>query len=282
MTTPAPSARRQLGAELRRLREETGRTVADVAGSLGWSESKLSRIETARISIRATDLTSLLTVYAVDETALAELRRLGDQAHRDRNWWYAYGSAMPNPYEEFVAFEAQAVAMFEWEVAVVPGLLQTDEYARAVIEIGSIPRDPAVIEQRVALRMARQTALARAALTVVLDEAVLRRLIGGPDVMRRQIQRLHEISERPSITIQVLPFRAGAHPALAGSFLIFQFADGVAPVVHSEGLTGGVFRAKSAEVDAYRAAFDAVRRRALDPEATRDLLADLARELETS
>ena len=106
--------------------------------------------------------------------------------------------------------------------------------------------------------MRRPTVLARAALTVVLDEAVLHRLIGGPDVMRRQIQRLHEISERPSITIQALPFGAGAHPALAGSFLIFQFADGVAPgaIPTSEGLTGGVFRAKAAEVDAYRAAFD--------------------------
>jgi transcriptional regulator with XRE-family HTH domain len=280
-TRPSPTLlRRQLGAELRRLRERTHRTVADVAGGLGWSQSKLSRIETATIGIRYADLERLLDEYSVGDKERARLLALRGQA-RQRAWWEAYGDALPDAYETFIGFEAEASAISTYEVQVVPGLLQTDEYARAVTVADGVYDDPEVIGQRVAVRMARQAVLTREPpplLRVVLDEAVLCRPIGGPDVHRRQLLRLLEAAERPTITVQVLPFAAGAHRALAGSFIILEFAAGEPdhPLVYSEGMTGGVFRSRPEELRSYLTSFDALRDAALSPERSTELIAALA------
>ncbi len=270
---PTSTARRELGDELRRLRGD--RRAADVAGVLGWSESKLSRIETARTGINETDLDRLLTWYDVRAD---ERVRLHDLAHRGRArvWWTPYRSSVPDPYDEYVALEAEAVVMAEWEAQLVPGLLQTDEYARAVIEVGADIGDPETIQRRLALRMARQTVLVREPLprlSVVLDEAVLHREVGGPVVLNRQLHRLHEASLRPGVEIRVLPFSAGAHAAFSESFMILDFAAGArGPVVHSEGLTGGLFHLKPDDVQIYRQAFEDIRRRALAPQESRDLI----------
>jgi transcriptional regulator with XRE-family HTH domain len=260
--------RRQLGAELRRLRERAGRTVADMVAGLGWSSSKLSRIETATIGISSADLERLLVEYGVGDKERTRLLALRVQA-RQRAWWEAYGDALPDAYETLIGFEAEAKAISTWEAQVVPGLLQTDEYAKAVTQADGIYEDPDVLGQRVAVRMARQSVLTRdppPILSVVLDEAVLRRLIGGRQVLHRQLLRLLEAGERPTVTIQVLPFEAGAHRALAGSFIILEFGDGTdQPLVYSEGMTGGVFRNRPDEVRSYQTSFEALREAALSP-----------------
>ncbi len=267
------AARRELGDELRRLRGE--RRGADVAGALGWSESKLSRIETARTGISEPDLERLLSAYAARPDERQRLRNLARRG-RGRVWWTPYRSSVPAPYDEYVALEAEAVVMCEWETQVVPGLLQTDEYARAVIEVGADIGDAETIRRRLALRMARQTVLVRdppPRLSVVLDAALLHREVGGPEVLQRQLHRLYEASTQPGIEIRVLPFSAGAHAALSESFMILDFAAGArGPVVHSEGLTGGLFHLKGDAVQIYRGAFEDLRRRALPVQESRDLI----------
>ncbi len=270
---PTSTARWELGEELRRLRGV--RRGAAVARALGWSESKLSRIETARTGISESDLDRLLSAYGVRPDDCQRLRDLARRG-RGRVWWTPYRSSVPAPYDEYVALEAEAVVMSEWETQIVPGLLQTDEYARAVIEVGADIGDPETIQRRLALRMARQTVLVRQPLprlSVVLDEAVLHREVGGPDVLQRQLHRLYEASTRPGVEIRVLPFSAGAHAALSESFMILDFAAGArGPVVHSEGLTGGLFHLKGEDVQIYREAFEDLRRRALPLQESRELI----------
>jgi hypothetical protein len=270
---PTSTARRELADQLRRLRGP--RRAAAVAAELGWSESKLSRIETARIGIRDSDLDLLLAVLeapADDRRTLRDLARRG----RARVWWTKYRSSLPEPYDEYVALEAEATVLSEWEAQVVPGLLQIADYARAVIVAGADRCDPSVIETRIRLRMDRQAVLRRAdapRLCVVLDEAVLRREIGGRPVLRRQLRHLAHACERPNVELRVLPFSAGVHGALAGSFLIFEFGAGRPAIAHSEGLTGGVFRTREAELAIYRRAFADLRSRSLSVRASRDLVA---------
>jgi transcriptional regulator with XRE-family HTH domain len=268
------AARRELGDELRRLRGE--RRGAEVAARLGWSESKLSRIETARTGISEADLERLLRLYPGSPDEWSRLRELARRG-RVRVWWAPYRSSVAEPYDEYVAFEAEAVAMSEWEAQVVPGLLQTDEYAHAVIEVGAEVRDPEVAQRRIALRMARQSVLTRdppPRLCVVIDEAVLYREVGGRAVLRRQLQRLLDASQRPEVDLLVLPFSAGSHAALTEAFVIFEFAGGQrAPVVHTEDLIGGQLRTKPADVRVYRDAFADLRGRALDVAQTREIIA---------
>ncbi|MBO0867398.1 MAG: helix-turn-helix domain-containing protein [Micromonosporaceae bacterium] len=268
-TKPSPTVlRRQLGAELRRLRDRANRTAADAAGQLGWSESKLSRIETANTGIRPADLERLLEFYAVNGAERTRLLALAGQSRR-RAWWEAYGDALPGAYEAYIGFEAEATSILTYEAQVVPGLLQTAEYANAVTVADGVLEDSEVTNQRVAVRMARQAVLTRdppPKLWAILDEAVLRRPIGGPDVLRRQLTRLADSNERSMVTVQVLPFAAGAHRALAGSFVILEFTGGSeGPLVYSEGMTGGVFRSKPEELRAYWMSFEALRSAALSP-----------------
>ncbi len=277
---PSPTMlRRQLGAELRRLRDHAQRTVADVAGELGWSESKLSRIETATTGIRVADLERLLGVYGVADKERIRLLALSGQA-RQRAWWEAYGDVLPNAYETYIGFEAEASAILTYEAQVVPGLLQTSEYANAVIQADAVYDNPEVVGQRVAVRKARQAVLTRdppPTLWAILDEAVVRRPIGGPDVLRRQMLRLVEASERPTVTIQILPFSVGAHRSLAGSFVILEFpGETEHPLVYCEGMTGGVFRSKSEEIRSYRMSFAALRAAALSPAESVEFIAAAA------
>lgn len=272
---PSPTTlRRQVGAELRRLRERADRPAADVAAALGWSESKLSRIETAHTGVRNQDLDRLLELYDTADDARRRLRALAVQS-RQKAWWEAYGDALPNAYEAYIGFEAEAVAIYNYEAQVVPGLLQTAEYANAVTQAYGLFEDSELVGQRVAVRMARQAVLTREpppTLWAIIDEAVLRRPIGGADVQRRQLGRLIEASELPMITIQVLPFAVGSHRALAGSFVVLEFAGGDHPLVYSEGLTAGVFRSKPEELRTYWMCFEALRSVALNPRESAEFI----------
>lgn len=281
---PSPTTlRRQLGAELRRLR--AARTVAEVASQLGWSESKLSRIETAHTGIRNRDLEKLLDVYEVSDQLRARIRAVAGQS-RQRAWWEAYGDVLPNAYETYIGFEAEATSILEFEALLIPGLLQTDEYARAVFVADGRRHDgrrldDAEVDQKVQVRMARQAVLTRQPppdLVLILDEGALRREVGGPDVLRRQLNRLNEAGERNNITIRVLPFAVGAHSALGGPFTILRFS-GEAPLVYCEGRTGGVFRTRSDEVEGYISSFDGLRDAALTPKDSAIYIAEMAHEL---
>jgi transcriptional regulator with XRE-family HTH domain len=253
--------RRQLGAELRRLREATGSTAASAAAKLDWSESKLSRIETAHTSIRNADLDRLFKLYEVSDADRTRLLALAGQS-RQRAWWEVYGDSLPNAYEAYIGFEAEATGIFTYECQVVPGLLQTAEYAHAVTQIEHA-EEPDLVNQRVSVRMARQAVLTREPpprLWAIIDEAIVRRPIGGEDVMRRQLRRLVEAAELSMITIQILPFDAGAHRGLTGSFVVLEFA-GTAehPLVYCEGMTGGVIRSKPEELRRYWMSFEALK-----------------------
>ncbi|MEV4706586.1 helix-turn-helix transcriptional regulator [Actinoplanes sp. NPDC049316] len=272
MAPTSMAARRELGDELRRLRGD--RRGAEVAAELGWSESKLSRIETARTGISEPDLERLLGVLGVPARDWPRLRDMAGRG-RARVWWAPYRSSVADRYDEFVALEAEATAICEWEAQVIPGLLQTDEYAHAVIEVGADVQDADTVQRRTALRMARQSILTRdpsPLLCVVLDESALRREVGGRAVLRRQLQRLYDAADRPGVELRILPFAAGAHAALGEAFVVFEFGKRP-PVVHSEDLVGGQLRTKPSEVQVYRDAFADLRSRALPPRASRELIA---------
>ncbi|GAA2679287.1 transcriptional regulator [Actinoplanes palleronii] len=261
---------------MRRLRGE--RRAVDVATALGWSESKLSRIETAHTGITEADLDRLLTLYGV---RVEERGRLRDLAHqgRARAWWAPYRSSVPDPYDEYLALEADATLISEWEAQVMPGLLQTDEYARAVIETGADIGDRDVIQRRLSVRTGRRERFflkdPEPRLDIVLDQGVLLREVGGRQVLIRQLERLLDGAELPGVEVLILPFAAGAHAGLTESFLVLEFAEGTRnPVVHSEGLTGGHFRVKPEELEVYQDAFDDLRERALSKEASRTVIAE--------
>jgi transcriptional regulator with XRE-family HTH domain len=252
----------ELGRELRRLREAIGLTAAGVAAEFGWAESTMTRKETGSIRIKEADLERLLERYGVDEAERIRLRDLArapvptparqEDAHAS--------GALPHVVEDLAELETMATAISIYAAILVPGLLQTPEYANAIFETNPVP-EVEFIGPRMNVRMARQGALARKPpkLDVIIDEAVLLRPIGDPEVMRAQALRLIEMSERSNITLRVLLMRVGAHPGLAGQFEILEFGEGRRPpVVFSDGLTGGVLRDNTEAVQRYRACFDAL------------------------
>lgn len=257
-----------------------------MAAHLGWSESKISRIETAHIGVRPKDLEALLDAYQVESGARERIRALAAQS-RQRAWWEAYGDVLPNAYETFIGFESEATGILTFEPLIIPGLLQTDEYAREVIIADGRRHDGRLldedeIDQKVGIRMARQAVLTRSSrpeLVAIIDEGALRRLVGGAEILRRQLNRLIEVAQRPNITIRVLPFSVGAHSALGGNFTILRFGGWQSPLVYCEGRTGGLFRTQSDEVDGYQASFDGLRDTALTPRDSAGFITAIAAEL---
>jgi hypothetical protein len=224
------------------------------------SGSKMSRLETGRVGFKARDIADLLTFYEVtDEQQRAALLQLARSAS-SHGWWHDYSDVMPAWFESYVGLEEAAVSIRTYEIQFVPGLLQTEDYARAVTLLGHDAAPSAEIEQRVALRMARQALLTGPSpvhLWAVLDEAVLRRPAGRPGVMRRQLQKILEAAERPNVTIQVIPFAAGAHAAAGGPFSILRFAERDLPdVVYLEQLTSALYLDKRETVDHYMAVME--------------------------
>jgi transcriptional regulator with XRE-family HTH domain len=214
-------AQRRLRAELRRLREEARRTQRDVATELDWSPSKVIRIEAGAVSISRTDLWALLQFYGVtDQARVNQLNELS-RATREHAWWDEYRPYFTQNFITFIATEASATLIRQFQSLAIPGLLQTEDYARAIVRAFSEPEES---ERLVQARLSRQQLLSqedRPQLFFILDEATLRRQVGGPDVMRRQLLRLREVDQLPGISIQVVTFDQGAHPGMRGSFGVY-------------------------------------------------------------
>jgi transcriptional regulator with XRE-family HTH domain len=277
MATPSPTVRRKrLTVELRRLREQAGLTCEDVGRRLECSGTRISRMETGRIGARPGDVMELLEIYGVTGVAADSLVQLARDARR-KGWWHAYGRVLPPWFEAYVGLESDAVRLHDFQPSVVPGLLQTEDYARAVLRGAPQARRAEDIGQQVALRMRRQAILDQPGppqVQVVLSESVLWVQVGGPAVMRAQLLRLADLAGRPDLTLQILPLRAAAHVQSVSPFTMLEFADPADPtVVYLEHLTGSLILEDVAQVRSYRALFDHLRAEALGPGPSADLIA---------
>ncbi|MGD0066919.1 MAG: helix-turn-helix transcriptional regulator [Streptosporangiaceae bacterium] len=243
-----------LGSTLHRLRDSRGITAEQAADAIRGSHSKISRMEHGRVGFKERDVGDLLTLYGVtDSEERAALLNLARQANTP-GWWHAYSDILPTWLEAYVGLEAAASVLRTYEVQLVPGLLQTEDYARALIRQGSAATEEE-IARRGELRASRQEILRRPdapQLWAVVDEGALRRPVGSTEVVRRQLRHLIEVTDHPAITLQVLPFQAGAHAAMGGPFTILRFAEpDLADVVYIEQLTSALYLDKPIEVDSY-------------------------------
>jgi len=258
-----PTAVRMLvGAQLRRLREERGITRAEAGEPIRASESKISRMELGRVGFKERDVRDLLSLYGVhdDEERATMLARV--QEANESSWWHAYGDVTPNWFQRYLGLETTASLIRTYEVQFVPGLLQTEAYARAVVRLGHSNAPEDEVSRRVRLRLARQQMLTSPdppKLWAVVDEAALRRPIGGRQVMRDQIEALiGTVIKVPNVRLQVVPLASGGHAAAGGSFTILRFPQRDLPdMVYIEQLTSALYLDKREDIDCY---FDAVNR----------------------
>jgi transcriptional regulator with XRE-family HTH domain len=266
--------RRELGALLRKLRTEKGLTVEQAAEQLMFSMSKLSRMETGHGAPSRRDIRDLCALYDVtDEAERERMLRLALEG-KQAGWWQDYDL----PYSTYVGLEAEATAISDFQSSVVPGLLQTADYARAGHE-GTMPRlSPGEIERRIEAKLTRQALLAKddpPAFSTVLDEAVLHRMVGGPAVMSTQLGRLIESAHRPNVTIQVIPFALGAHPGVESNFNILEMPSPTPGVVFVEGLVGSIYLERPEELTRYQQIFERLQTIALSPKDTIALIAEI-------
>jgi transcriptional regulator with XRE-family HTH domain len=273
--------RRRLGFELRRLRESAGLKLDQVAGQLDLALSTLSRIETGKAPCRSTYAAAMLDMYGVtDQAQRAVLIDMARQGQR-KDWWDQYGDVLPTGFGTYVGLEAEAATLRAFEAQRVHGLLQTPDYARAALRAANRKASAEHIDRLTELRMKRQEVLERPddplELWAIMDEAVLRRPVGGHKVMRGQLGRLVETSELPNVTLQVLPFSQGAHAGLDGPFALLEFPGGetgeVDPgVVYVEIPGGNIYLEKERQVRRWADVFDQLRAQALAPDESRDLI----------
>jgi len=270
--------RRRLGAELRQHREAAGVTIETVAERLECSASKISRIETGHTMASVRDVRDMLEIYGVTGAERDELIQIAREA-RQKGWWHPYSTVLTGAY---VGLEAAAGSIRAYEQQVVPGLLQTEEYARALIRAARPDITAEEVEKRVRVRRNRQSLLSQddpIDLWVVLDETVVSRPVGGDAVMRAQLEYLVKAADLPNVTLQILPFEAGAHAGMDGTFTILDFPEpGDPAVVYAENATGGLFLEKPEELQKYVFIFDHIRAAAMRPEESVDLIAKLAKE----
>lgn len=266
---------RRLGRELRDLRQRAGLSHAAAIAHLGWSRAKLDRIESGTTTPKESDLCAALDLYGADSDQRARLLKLRAEA-RQRGWWTAYGDVFSGSY---VALEHDAIRIRDWQPQLIPGLLQTEDYARAVISAARPGDSPDSIERRVQARMARRTLLGRhdaPELHAIIDESVLYRRVGGPDVLHAQLVHLRECLRRPNITVQVLPLTAGAHPGVDGAFIILSYADQFIPdVPYAEGPFGDVYPESATELARINLAWERLANTALSAEASAELITNL-------
>ncbi len=278
--------RRRLAAELRRLREKADLTGDEVAERLGWSPSKVSRLENARTALKLADAQRVLDLFGVDGAHREQLLALALEASR-KGWWEAYSDALPEAYTSYIGLETEATSASWWESDLVPGLLQTENYARAVIHahMGSTATmPPGEIERRVEARLKRQQVLTREhplALSVVLDESVLFRRFGKGPVMRDQLQWLVHVSELPNVALRILPL-AASHPIGTGGFVLLQFGQvhetALRDVVYIENLSGSLYVEEEAETYQYKLAFSRLVEACIDSARSRELVSRVVRE----
>jgi transcriptional regulator with XRE-family HTH domain len=282
MADHIPTVRqRRLAQALRELRRDAGLTQDAVAARMGWHTSKLFRMENARSPrVDWLDVKELMEMYGVRSPHREALIQLARDA-RMRGWWTPYRDVFTGSY---VALEDESSAMRLYCPELVPGLLQTEDYARAVIRAVRPGYDEQSVERRVTARLARQKELldrpAAPDLGLVLNEAVLRRLVGGAQTMAAQLRALAEAARRPPVMLQVLPFSAGAHAALEGGFVLIKFPEETDPdVVYVEGIMGDLYLESEVEVKRYQSAFERIQAVALGPKESSAFISALAREV---
>lgn len=270
---------RQAAAQLRTLREQVGFSGAEVAKRMGMSPSKISRIETGNSGLQIEDVAALLGLYQVPASTRDELldlvRRSGE-----RGWWTRQ-PGLPQLWRSLIDFEAKATRIQNYEAMFVPGLLQTAEYTRAIIQGVAPTVSDAELDNLVAARMARQTVLTRASAPqffAVVDENALCRPVGEPGVMHRQLQHLLAVADRPHVTLRVVPLAAGAHAGLRGPFMILEFAEEPA-LVYLENHSTVLFLEEETDLASYRVALGTILQTALAPAATAELISQIAAEL---
>jgi transcriptional regulator with XRE-family HTH domain len=272
--------RRRLAAELKRLRNEAGLTIEGVAGALGWPTSKISRTENRSYGISSADVRKLLDHYGVEDQEQRD--QLSEMARRatERGWWQSFN--VNSTYANLIGQEEEAASIRNYEPELVPGLLQTADYAREVVRAYWLSATVDEIDRSVEVRMARQAILQRDSppppqVTVILNEGVLRRQVGGPEIMRAQLLHLAAAAERANVTVQVLPFTAGAHAAMVGPFQFLEFLDPGDPgVVNVENVMGSLAMEKPDELRGYGEAWRAIQALALSPADSRTVINSFA------
>jgi transcriptional regulator with XRE-family HTH domain len=282
---PSPTVRgRRLRHELRKIREQHGLTIEQVSerSDGDWNASTISRWETGDRRIRPADLRRLLDLYDVHGDQREILLTLAREA-RERGWWRSFAEAVPEWFEVYLGLEAEAAVIHDYAAELVPGLLQTADYYRAFMHAAPAAGDEETIERKAAVRLARQERLTGddpPRLWAVLNEAVIRRVVGGSATMRAQLEHIADIADLTHVTVQVLPFRAGAHPAMDGSFILLGFPEPADPdVVYLESQAGSLYLERPPEVERYGAMFNHLIAKALDPDESRALIARVAAEM---
>jgi transcriptional regulator with XRE-family HTH domain len=275
--------RMALGGQLRRLRQDRGISREAAGEAIRASHAKISRLELGRVGFKERDLTDLLTLYGVTDPAERDaFLTLARQANTP-GWWHQYGDLLPSWFETYLGLEQATTIIRSFEAQFIPGLLQTPDYARAVILLGHGQEPADEIDRRVALRMRRQAILTRTDppnLWVVLDEAALHRPFGGVPVLRAQIEHLIQATELPNVTVQLLPFHVGGHAAAGGPFTILRFPESDLPdIVYLEQLTSALYLDKRQNLDRYLAVMDRLSVQAEPPEQSSRILTTLLAEL---
>jgi hypothetical protein len=271
--------RMMLGTQLRRVRETAGVSPERAGYEIRASRSKISRMEHGRVGFKLRDVTDLLNLYGVaDEKVHAAMLALAEHANAD-DWWARYTDILPDWFEAYLGLEAAATLIRTFELQFVHGLFQTEDYARAVTSLGHRSAHPDDVERRVHLRMKRQDLLAGddpPRVWSVMDEAALRRPIGGRDVLRSQLNRLTEVAELPNVTLQVVPFSRGGHAGAGGSFTLMRFEAADLPdVVYIEQLTGALYLERRADVDHYLEVMNRLGAEALTPIRTKQFIDEM-------
>jgi transcriptional regulator with XRE-family HTH domain len=282
---PSPTVRRRrLRYELRRLRDEHGLTIEQVQERSGGDikSPSISRWESGERTVRPTDLRLLLDIYQVDGERREALLTLARQA-KERGWWQSYGSAIPQWFQVYVGLEAEASSVRVYEAELVHGLLQTPGYYRAFLQAAPAAAIDAEADRKIEVRLARQERLTGddpPEYWAMLNEAVIRRVVGGAEVMREQLGHIAEMAGLPHVNVQVLPFSAGVHPAMDGSFEILGFPEpGDPDVVYLENQAGSLYLEEQPEIDRYARMFSHLMAKALDPEESRRMIARIAGDL---
>lgn len=277
MAVEGPTVRRRrLGLELKRCREEAGMTQEQVAEHFEWYTSKVTRIETARVSVTPRDVRDMLSLYGVEDeeyrNALVDLARRS----KEKSWWADYKDIMRSG--AFIGLEAEAVSLRTWQPIMVHGLLQTSEYARALLKLGLPDPDPESIDRRVELRMKRQERLTAKEqplhLSVIFDESVVRRVVGDKKVMRGQLNHLLELSQLPNVNLQLLPLDSRQNATIGGPATLIEFREALdLDVVYLEGVAGDYYEEQPEEVARYRRIFERLSASALSLDETATLIA---------
>jgi transcriptional regulator with XRE-family HTH domain len=275
--------RRRLRTELRRARLDAEQTQEQVATAMDWSLSKLIRIENGTVGISTNDLKAILAHYEItDDKRTAEMLGLARGA-RERSWWSGYRDAPPRLIQ-LIEYESAAFIIRNFQPMLVPGLLQTEEYATTMIRNLAPQVSAEDVKLRVEIRMKRQQLLQQKEMPLmffIMDEAAVRRVVGGGEAMRRQLQRLLDESEKPTVTIEIVPFSAGAHPGMTGPFMLFEFPDAADDdALYLEGPDDArLNRDDAEEISRFRERFEVLRDLSLGPDGSRDLLRQLLSEL---